>query len=217
MKREPVAPKTGKEIESLDDPRAAFDGEEPNVTPEEQQLYDAVVYKAMQFMYAEDMIVPLLEKLKGGAQNISKEIGHTAAMIMTSIVQTFDDDGQEIEGEILFNAGGEVVSQLVDIAVAGKIVAPEQEQDVAEAALYEGLRIWGQNMGRDGKITDEMAMDAKEQLRRADIQQGALPGREYGAPEAQPAAGAALEKAAGPQPAPTPMPQQGIVNQAAGA
>jgi hypothetical protein len=204
-----------KEIEAQPDERAAFDSEESNVTPEEQHQYDTVVYKAMEMLYSDERMPALLEKLKAGAKNISKEIGHTAAMVLTSLEQTVAQNDQEIPEEILFNAGGEIVSQIVDIAVAAKIVSPEQEQDVAEAAFYEGLRIYGQNMGRDGKITDERALAAKEQMRQAGIEQDSsgVPGH---GPEAAPAPeqSAAASAAPGAPPAP-PVP--GIVNQVAGA
>jgi antitoxin component of RelBE/YafQ-DinJ toxin-antitoxin module len=212
-----------KQIESSPDERAAFDGEEPNVTPEEQQQYDTIVYKAMEMLYSDDRIVPMLEKLKAGANNISKEIGHTAAMVMTSLVQTVAQSDQEIPEEILYNAGQEVVSQIVDIATAAGIVSEEQSQDVAEAALYEGLRIWGQNMGRDGQITDARAIEAKQSLTQAGIEQdiSKIPGR--GQAEQPPPAGPSGQPPTQPGPPQAGPPQArppqmgGIVNQAAGA
>ena len=215
-----------KEIEAQPDERAAFDVEESNVTPEEQHQYDTVVCKAMEILYDDNRIQMVLEKLKGGAQNISKEIGHTAAMVLTSLEQTVAQDDQEISEEILFNAGGEIVSQLVDIAVAAGIVSKEQEQDVAEAAFYEGLRLYGQNMGRDGRLGDDKAAAAREQMRQAGIEQDATQatGIRQGGPDARPGGTTAPPVAeqtapAGPQAGPPPgaAPGPGIVNQAMGA
>lgn len=193
-----------------------MDEEESNVTPEEQKQYDTVVGKAMELLYDEERLGYLVDKLKGGAKNISKEIGHSAAMTLSTIDQTVKEQGQQIPEEILFNAGEEIVSQIVDIAVAAGIVSPEQEQDVAEAALYEGLRVWGQNMGRDGKITPERSSEAQEALSMAQIQQDATKASALkqgpGAQEQTPPGQAAQQS--GP-PAPQAAPAQGgIINQA---
>lgn len=193
------------------DEREQFEEEEANVTPEEQEQYDTVVGKAMELLYDEDRIKLLVDKLKAGAQNISKEIGHSAAMTLSTIDQTVIEQGQEIPEDILFNAGAEIVSQIVDIAVAAGIVSEEQQQDVAEAALYEGLRIWGQQMGNAGKFTPERTAQAQESLRIAQIEQ-----------DPTKVAGRAQEQAATPQAAPKsgpPAPQAapargGIINQA---
>jgi hypothetical protein len=213
---QPGAATTAKDIEALPDQRAAFDGEEPNVTPEEQHQYDTVVYKAMEMLYSDDNIPIIMEKLKGGAKNISAEIGHSAAMVLTSIEQTVAQNDQQIPEDNLFNAGQEIVSQIVDIAVAAKVVSEEQSQDVAEAAFYEGLRIYGQNMGRDGKLGEDKSAEARDLMRQAGIEQDPtkIPGK-------QPAAGGEPQQGQPPGPPGPPQaqpatPPVGIINQAAG-
>jgi len=196
--------------EQLADGRTEADDEEPNVTPEEQKQYDTVVGKAMELLYADERLPVLVKKLRDGADNISAEIGHSAAMTLTTIARTVENQGQEIPEEILYSAGQEIVSQVTDIAEAAGIISPEQSQAVAEAALYEGLRLWGEMMTRDGKLTDERQMEAQDALKQAGIEQKAPAGK-------QPPAGAGQPPQAGPRQPQQPPPAGGIVNQAAGA
>jgi hypothetical protein len=186
--------------------------EEPNVSPEEQKMYDSVVTMGMELLYAEDRMPSLVEKLKAGSDNISGEIGHSAAMTLTTINRTVDKQDRQIPEEVLYAAGQEIVSQLVDIAVAAGLVKQEDENKVAEAALYEGLRVWGQNMGRDGQINDDTQRAAQEQMKAAGIEQDTskIRGRENVETQGQPAPQTAAPAA------PPGAPGPGLVNQAMG-
>lgn len=201
-----VAPAGGAQtMEDIEDP--------PNVSPEEQKMYDTVVVMAMDLLYKEERLPSLVEKLRGGSDNISAEIGHSAAMTLTTINRTVEKQDREIPEEVLYAAGQEVVSQLVDIAIAAGLVKQEDEDKVAEASLYEGLRVWGQNMGRDGQIDDARQKAAQEQLQAAGIEQDTskIRGRERVETQGQPAPQTATPAA------PPGAPGPGIVNQAMGA
>ena len=69
-------------------PTAELEEEPPNVTPQEQKQYDVVVSKAMELIYAEDRLPTLVEKLRANSDNISGEIGHSAAMTPTRTMPT---------------------------------------------------------------------------------------------------------------------------------
>lgn len=202
-------------------PLGAMEEEQPNVTPQEQKQYDTVVTKAMELLYADDRLPTLLDKLQKNTDNITSEIGHSAAMTLMTISKTVENQGQEIPEEILFSAGAEIVSQVTDIAVAAKLVPEEGSEKIAEAALYEGLRVWGQQMGQSGKINDERQLEAKSLLDQAGIQQdlSRIPGHGQQQQPAGPQAGAPQgAPQAAPQAAPMGAPMGGgIVNQAMGA
>lgn len=190
--------------------------EPPNVSPEEQKQYDTVVVKAMELLYAKDRLPVLVDKLKQGTDNISGAIGHSAAMTMLTIARTVQSQGQEIPEDVLYAAGQEIVGQVTDIAEAAGLVKSEVKQKVAEAALFEGLRVWGQQMGSTGQIDGNKQQEAAGLLQQAGIQQDTsnLPGHGPAAAPGVPGQPVA-DAAQGAQP-PGP-PQQGIVNQAMGA
>jgi len=198
-----------------------LDEEPANVTPEEQKMYDTVVVKAMQLLYDPQRLPVILDKLKANTDNISGEIGHSAAMTMMTIYRTVQNSDQEIPEDVLYAAGQEIVSQIVDIAEAAGLVHENGAEKVAEAALYEGLRIWGQSMGQHGDITDAKQQEAAGLLHQAGIQQDtAGPHAAAGLSQGDQSQGQPPQdpNAAPPQGAQPPgPPQQGIVNQAMGA
>ena len=168
------------------------DDEQPNVSPEEQKMYDTVVTMALNQIYEESSFHQVVDKLKASQANISQGIGHTGAMIMKSIKGGIEKDGGTVPDDVLFAAAGEVIGQLCDISIGIKAMAPEQEKDVSEAALYEGMRIWGNEMQQTGGIDNGVQAQAKADLDEAGVQQGQpAPAPDQGAPAAPPAPGIA--------------------------
>lgn len=191
-------------------------GEQPNVSPEDQQMYDLVVHAAMDMMYQGTSMSTLAERLVKEKDNLSGSIGHTAAMILQSIDRTWQKQDKQMPEEVLFAAGQEIVSQLADVAVALKLVTEEDSQKLAEESLFEGMRVWGAKMQQMGEITDERQMSAQEQLRDAKIKLtdfGRAQQQDQGA--APPGAPQAGVQSAVP-PTSNQPPQGGIIN-AAGA
>ena len=205
-----------KDSESAGSSNSILDGEPPNVTPEEQKQYDTVVGKALELLYADDRLPTLVDKLKNGTDNISGAIGHTAAMTLLTISRTVESQGQQIPEDVLYAAGQEIVGQITDIAVAAKLVDPSGKEKVAEAALYEGLRVWGQQMGANGQIDGNKQQEAAGLLQQAGIPQDTskLPGHGPAAAPGAPGQPVADAAQAAQQSGP---PQPGIVNQAMGA
>ncbi len=178
-------------------------GEQPNVSPEEQKQYDVVVTAAMKVMYDKGRLQTIVQKLDQGKDNLSQAIGHTAAMILMSVRSSVQQQGRAIPDDIVYAVGQDIVGQLCDIAVAAKIITQDKVETVANAALFEGVRAWGQAMTKNGDVTPDVKAASQKDMQEVQQQTGK---------SAQPVA--APEQSA----APTPPPQQGgIVNAAAGA
>ena len=178
------------------------DGDEkPNVTPEEQAMYDATMTAALNWMYDPGRFQALLRKLAMGRDNISKEIGHTAYVCMKTIQLSVQKQNKDVPADVLYAAAQEVVSDLCTIAVGAKIMKQDLFKTVYEAAVFEGLRLWGIDMKNEGKISPELQAQSQQELAARGIKQTPPPAPPQQQPDAE-------------QPAP---PQQGIVNQATGA
>ncbi len=173
-------------------------GEQPNVSPEEQKQYDVVVTAAMKIMYDKGRLQTIVQKLDQGKDNLSQAIGHTAAMILMSVRSSVQKQGRTIPDDIVFAVGEDVVAQLCDIAVASKIIKQEQVEAIANAAMFEGVRAWGSAMAKNGDITPDVKRAAQEDMKTAGVKQSAQLPAQQAAPTEQP-------------------PQGGIVNAAAGA
>lgn len=173
----------------------------PNVSPEEQKQYDTVFAAALDAIYDKDRITVILHKLLSGSEKPGESIGHTAAMIMTSLKGAVQEKNGQISDDIMFAVGQDVIGELCQIAVASKLIKESEINNVANTAMFEGMRTWGEQMEQNGELTEDMQSIAKQDLADHGITMNQQQGQQQApAPEQQ------------PQP-----PQGGIVQQAMGA
>lgn len=174
------------------------DEEQPNVSPDEQKQYDTVVTAALHQIFDKNTVGVVLQKLQAGTKNISGTIGHTGAMILSSIKGSIENKGGQVPDDVLYAASFEVVGALCDLAISAKLMSAAQEKSVSEAAMYEGMRVWGDQMQKTGKIDPNTQAQAQADLDEAGIQRDA-PAPEAGAPPAPPAGGIVNSAAPPPQ------------------
>jgi hypothetical protein len=140
---------------------------EPNVTPQEQKQYDLVMRQARGILFgteeSDQSFRIVLEKLAQGSKDMGTTIGHTAAMVMLSVKRGIESKGRAIPGDVLFHAGDEVVDDLIEIAVAGKMMQESQAEEVKKQAVFEALRIAGQSE-IDAGLTPEKQAAAKAEV-----------------------------------------------------
>lgn len=183
-------------------------GEVYNASPEEQHQYDALMVAAMQLIYNKDRMPVLLQKLAADAgNNLSKNVGGTAANIMQIIVRSLERDhpNQKVGDDVLMNVGADVISEIMEVAVAAGICPEDKRDMVAEAALYEGMTAWGKAMEGQGRVTPELQAEYNQALADRGIHpQPAQPQQQQPQPAQQ-------------QPAGPPPQGGGIVNAAMGA
>lgn len=140
------------------------DSEQPNVSPDEQKMYDTVVTGALNQVYSDSGFPAVIQKLQNFKDRPAYAIGHTAAMILMTVKNSATKGGKTIPDDILFAAGQEVVGDITKIAQGVGIITPEQAQTIGEPAFYEGMKVWGQSMQDKGEITPEMQQQAKDDL-----------------------------------------------------
>lgn len=146
---------------------------ESNVSPEEQAQYDIVITAARGILFGEATFKVVMDKLSGGKAEIGKTIGHTAAMVITSIKGGVEKQGREVPGDILFHAGEEVVADLIEMAVAAKLMQEADSERVTKEALFEGLKVFGEGEIAKG-VTPEKRAAAQQEVSEADAQSKGL-------------------------------------------
>lgn len=114
--------------------------EEKQVTPQEQSMYDTIAVSARGIIFGEQGFKATLEKLTSG-EDIGKSIGHTAAMILRSVEGGIKKQGRQVPPAILIQAADDVLSDLIDIAEAAKLIDKKHESEIAKQALDEILRV----------------------------------------------------------------------------
>ena len=174
--------------------------DQPNVSPEEQKMYDTVVVAGLHQIFDEKMIGIITDKLKAGQSNISGAIGHTATMIMRSVDTSVQNQGKQIPDDVMFAAGQEIVSALVEVAISAKLMNEKQKDAVTEAAMYEGMRVWGDTMQKAHGISPDVQGQAKQDLQDAGIQQQEPQGGASAPPDAAPPPTGIVNSGTAPQP-----------------
>lgn len=142
------------------------DEEQPNVTPEEQAAYDKVVVGAQAMIWSDETMPAILGKLRDFARQKGPAfaIGHTAAMILASQRANAEEAGEKLDDELLLEAGTEVVAELLEIAVAAKLVKPADQERVFNEAVLEGVRVFGEDDLKEGRITPEKQKAAMAEM-----------------------------------------------------
>lgn len=156
---------------------------QPNVTPEEQRMYDAVMMQARGILFGkaddDQGFRIVLDKLRKGKQAIGETIGHTAAMVLMSVKKGVEKQGREVPGDILFHAGEEIIDDLLEIAAADKLMKETDTERVKKQAMFEAMRIAGQAEIDGGKVTPDKQAAAKAEM-QAVLAQGKKPEKPTG-------------------------------------
>lgn len=144
-------------------------GEEasPNVTPEEQSMYDSLVNAALDMIYVDgNSFEQILSKIKNETQGqgLAFGIGHTAAMILRSIVSGIKQQGKEVPEDILLPAGQEVVAELVEVCVRAGLAKPSDEEQLNAEAMMNGVQEYGKAAQASGEIDPATQEQAKQEF-----------------------------------------------------
>lgn len=134
-------------------------GEESNVSPEEQQIYDQVMDKASQLIYGDGKVMPeILESLKPAQEPAQDPAGGNPAVLAlantaTQIIQKLDTSSREqnvtIPDDVLYHAGTEIIELLAEVAEkAGFHDYSEDELNGALVQTVDNYRPIAEEMGR---------------------------------------------------------------------
>ena len=102
-------------------------------TPEEQAVYERFVSMALSALYDEKMVQKHVEAIKA-AESPEAGVGEVASQVAMRVYTDAKKSGQNISGEVLLNAGQEIVEATVEIAEAGGVA--EFDDKMMEMAFY---------------------------------------------------------------------------------
>ena len=120
-------------------PEADYQGE-PNVSPEEQEMYDQIVDNAYQIIYDPKTTDQLLARISQSG-NPSEGLASVAFMVVTTLEKSAAQAGKPIPQDVLFHAGVEILEEIADFAEERGVHA-FTEQEI-EAALFTALDMYG--------------------------------------------------------------------------
>ena len=121
--------------------------EQPNVTPEEQAMYDEFVDNAFSVIYDEKSLPQIIESLKGDGDPV-EGLANTAVSVIARVQDSAEQAGQPLPPDVVFNAGVEILENLADLA--GKAGVHEYTPQEIEGGTFRAMDIYREMKGRDG-------------------------------------------------------------------
>ncbi len=142
-------------------------GESQQATPEEQQLYDRFVAKAMDLTYTKEFMPQVLGMLQGEGDPI-EGLARATALIVTRVADAAEQAGQKLPGDVLLHGGTEVLEDLAELSKEAGIKDFSEDPDALEAAYFRGLDQVRTMMQDSGKIDQASAQKDMAQLEEMD-------------------------------------------------
>ncbi len=159
-------------------------GEQPNVSPAEQQVYEQFVNNAFSAIYDEKSLPSIIESLKGDGNPV-EGLANTAVGVVVRVQDSAEQAGQALPPEVVFQAGAEILEDLADLAEKAGVhdFTPEELEGATFQAmdLYRELKGGADGAALQGAKEDFNKIVAIDQAGRLDE---AVPGlsERYGTP-----------------------------------
>ena len=126
-------------------------------TPEQQDQYDRFVATAMNLMYEREMVPKMLQLLEGGGDPV-EGLARATTMITARVATAAEEGGEQLSGDVLFNAATEIFQQLADVSDAAGMGNFAEDRDMLEAAYFRTLDEFRTLMQDAGRVNQEAAM-----------------------------------------------------------
>lgn len=142
--------------------------ENPNVSEEEQQQYNMFIENAAAILYTEDgkPQEQVLARMATGNKPIDT-MAQTLVWLVMLVEQDARRNGMEISDDVIFHAGSEILSLLVELSEAAGL--HEWKEAEIQGAWYQALDMYREaNSDEGGRIDQEEAAAAFEALDAAD-------------------------------------------------
>lgn len=146
------------------------DGQQPNVSPEEQAEYDEFVNNALNLIYDEKTKDRVIERL-GATDDPVDDLANTVAVTVMGLQDSAERSGRKISDDVLFHGGIEILEDLANLAEKAGIHS--FSEDELEAATYRALDTYREMATQAGKIDPEALKQEFGSILQAD-KQGAL-------------------------------------------
>lgn len=114
--------------------------EQPNVSPEEQQIYDTVVTNAQNIIYSKDSSTNILN-IVASADNPAEGVAQATVTIGEQIVTQAESQQMQIPDDILSAASDEIIEMVFELAQAANIVQEITEDDLF-TAMARTMDLW---------------------------------------------------------------------------
>lgn len=149
-------------------------------SPEEQQVYDQYVGRAMQLIYDRSFFPHLVDMLHGGAEKGQQAandngmsgpqagLAHAAVMVLQRVGSAAKEAGQTISPDVVLHGGAEVFSQLAEISDRAGISDYANDKDALEGAFFAAIDLYLKQAAQSGEVDQQAAQQQLQQLQQMD-------------------------------------------------
>lgn len=142
-----------------------MEGEQPNVSPEEQKAYDAFVDNGLRLIFDKRTAPGLLDRIKKGKTPV-EGLASATVYVVDAVRKSAEKAGQQVPDEVVFHAGFELVSNVATLSAAARV--HEFSEDEIEQAIYIGLDLYATMEMQEGRLDAESALNDFETVVAAD-------------------------------------------------
>lgn len=154
-----IAP--GRDATAMGPPDTGAD-DTPNVSPEEQAMYDKFVDNGLSLIFDEKAAPQLLNRIKS-APNPVEGLAATTVMVVSRLRDSAENSGQQIEPAVLLHGGAELMENIAMLAKASGV--HEYSESEMEQATYAAMDQYGDQAVKSGKVDKQaVAQDFQEMM-----------------------------------------------------
>lgn len=127
-------------------------GDQPNVTPDEQNAYNQFVVNGMKLIFNEATTPKLIQRLQAD-ENPIHALAATTVAIVSKLKASAESAGQQVSPDILMHGGTELMSNIAELAKAAKVhtYTPDEQ----EKALYTAMDMYSNQEMQKGTLDKE--------------------------------------------------------------
>jgi len=164
-------------------------GQQPNVTPEEQAQYDAFVSNGLKVIYGqsgasaekaegpeasegpqdpEPAVRPdILNRLKESSDPL-ENLANTTVWLVTMLETSAEKGGTQLDDAVVMHGGKAMLEELAEVSEAAGI--HDYSEKEMEGAWYRGLDLYRETATQDGRVDPESLKEQFGEIQRADEQ-----------------------------------------------
>lgn len=141
--------------------------DEGNVSPEEQDKYEAFVKNGMEIIYNKDIIPQLLQNV-AQAPSPQEGLANAASLVVMRLEDSAEQNNVQVDGEIKMQGGLEIMEALTELVEAAGI--HEYTEEEMEGAYYQAIDKYRETRQAQGKLNPADYEQDMQMLIQADRQ-----------------------------------------------
>lgn len=140
-------------------------GEQPNVSPEEQAQYDQFIDNGLRLIFDKKTAPSILQRIEA-SPSPSEGLAAATVSVVTRLKDSAEQKGMKIDDAVLFHGGVELMENIAELSDAAGV--HKFTPDEIEVAMYQALDQYGTREIERGTIDKQKVADEFKMMVEAD-------------------------------------------------